>query len=56
MALSAFLDVSPARKGRPADRVGGLLGSLDSGIPDLAQKHRAYVLKSLKNTPKTADE
>lgn len=25
------------------------LGSLDSGIPDLAEKHREYVLQSLKN-------
>jgi hypothetical protein len=50
MALRVFLDVSPAREGELADRVGGLLGSLDSGIPDLAQKQRAYVLQSLKNT------
>jgi hypothetical protein len=49
MALRAFLEVGPAPTGRPADRVRGLLGSLESGIPDLAEKHRAYVLESLKN-------
>ncbi len=49
MALRAFPEVGPAPTERPADRVCGLLGSLESEIPDLAQKHRAYVLESLKN-------
>jgi hypothetical protein len=47
-ALRQFLQVTPAGI-RPADRVRGLLGSLESGIPDLAQKHRAYILESLKH-------
>src|ERR1700693_5667527 len=47
MALRAFLEVRPAPTGRPADRVRALLGSLESGILDLADKHRAYVLESL---------
>jgi metal-responsive CopG/Arc/MetJ family transcriptional regulator len=49
MVLRAFLEVGPAPAGRPADRVRLLLGSLESGIPDLAEKQRAYVLESLKN-------
>jgi hypothetical protein len=49
MALQAFLEVRPARPGRPADSVSGLLGSLETGIPDLAEKHRAYILESLKH-------
>ena len=49
MALRAFLEILPAPTGRPADRVRGLLGSLESGIHDLAEKHRAYILESLKN-------
>ena len=49
MALRAFLEASPMRKGRPADRVRSLLGSLESKIPDLAERHRAYILESLKN-------
>lgn len=49
MALRAFLEAGPAPTGRPADRVRGLLGSLESGIPELAQNHRAYILESLKN-------
>lgn len=46
MALRDFLGRS--QEGRPADRVRGLLGSLESGIPDLAENHRRYVLKSLR--------
>lgn len=33
---------------RPADRVRGLIDSLASGIPDLAERHREYVLESLR--------
>jgi predicted transcriptional regulator len=49
MALRAYLEVEPPTTARRADRARGLLGSLESGIPDLAEKHRAYVLESLKN-------
>ncbi len=31
----------------PADRVRSLLGSVESGRPDLAEDHRKYVLESL---------
>ncbi len=49
MALQEFLRV-PSRSGRrSADRVRGLIGSLESGVPDLAEQHRSYILESLKN-------
>lgn len=32
-----------------AGRVRDLLGSLESGIPDLAERHRSYLLASLKD-------
>ena len=49
LALQEFLRV-PNRAGRrPADRVRGLIGSLKSGVPDLAEQHRSYILESLKN-------
>ena len=49
MALREFLRL-PSRSGqRAADRVRGLIGSLESGVPDLAGKHRSYILESLKN-------
>jgi len=47
LALREFLGGSSGRPGRPIDRVRGLIGSLESGIPDLAERHREYVLKSL---------
>lgn len=48
IALSEYLQVGPSRAKRPADRVRGLIGSLASGIPDLAERHREYVLESLR--------
>jgi Arc/MetJ-type ribon-helix-helix transcriptional regulator len=48
LALREFLE-APARSAvRPADRVKGLIGSLESGVPDLAERHRAYVIESLR--------
>ena len=49
MALSAFLQETPGRKSRPGDRVRGLVGSLESGVPHLAERHREYIVESLKN-------
>jgi hypothetical protein len=49
LALQEFLGTTAGRGGRPADRVRRLIGSLESGVPDLASKHRAYILESLKH-------
>ena len=49
MALRQFLAVPGPDGSRPADRVRGLIGSLDSGAPDLARKHGADVIESLKH-------
>ena len=48
LALREFLRIAPGAGSRPADRVRGLLGSLESGIPDLAERQREYILESLK--------
>jgi Arc/MetJ-type ribon-helix-helix transcriptional regulator len=48
LALRRYLELSPAGKGSPADRVRDLIGLLDSGIPDLAENHRAYVLEAIR--------
>ena len=48
MALREFLDLPPASSRPPSIRVRGLLGSLDSGVPDLAEKHREYLLEVLQ--------
>ena len=49
MALRAFLLETREGKERPADRVDWLIGSLDSGMPHLAERHREYIIESLKN-------
>ena len=48
MALESFLDEAPPADRKPSDRVAHLLGSLSSGVPDLAERHREYVLATLK--------
>ncbi len=48
MALEAFLQSDARAADTPADRVRDLIGSLESGVPDLAARHREYVLEALK--------
>jgi Arc/MetJ-type ribon-helix-helix transcriptional regulator len=45
-ALEQFLDTEP--EVRPVERVRDLLGSLESGIPDLGQRHREYLIQRLR--------
>lgn len=49
LSLVAYLMPGAGGRGRPVDRVRRLIGSLESGIPDLAENHRKYILESLKN-------
>lgn len=46
-ALRQFLR-SAVLDRHPADRVQDLIGSLDSRVPDLAERHRDYILESLR--------
>ena len=48
LALQAFLQAGERLESKPADRVRGLIGSLDSGVSDLATRHREYILESIK--------
>jgi hypothetical protein len=48
LALREYLGAPGGTRIRPIDRVQGLIGSLESRVPDLAEKHRAYILDSLK--------
>ena len=48
LALREYLGGFSGSRPRPADRVRGLIGSLESGVPDLAEKHRAYIVESLR--------
>ena len=49
MALEAYLHGAAPIDHKPAERVEHLLGSLASGVPDLAERHREYVLAALKH-------
>lgn len=48
MALSEYLRIEPPAGKQSDARVRRLVGSLASGIPDLAERHREYVLESLR--------
>jgi len=48
MALEAFLQGAPPSDRKQAERVEHLLGSLASGVPDLAERHREYIIAGLK--------
>ncbi|MBI2833970.1 MAG: hypothetical protein HYX76_06035 [Acidobacteria bacterium] len=48
LALQAFLRADEQTRSTPADRARHLIGSLDSGVPDLATRHRHYILESLR--------
>lgn len=45
-ALEQFLDTEP--QVRPIERVRDLLGGIESGIPDLGQRHREYLIQRLR--------
>ncbi len=49
LALEQFLGGVDAKTDhRPIDLVRNLLGSVESGVPDLGQRHRDYLLRSLR--------
>ena len=47
LALEQFL--SSQAEERPIDRVRDLLGRVDSGLPDLGQRHREYLVRRLRD-------
>jgi metal-responsive CopG/Arc/MetJ family transcriptional regulator len=48
LALEQFLDAADTKVERgPIELVRDLLGTMESGLPDLGQRHRDYLLKRL---------
>ena len=47
LALEEYL--SPESEERPIERVRDLLGQVESGIPDLGQRHREHLVKRLRH-------
>jgi predicted transcriptional regulator len=48
LALEQFLGDAVREEQRPYSRVKDLLGSIDTGIPDLGTDHRKHLLQRLK--------
>jgi len=49
LAIQRFLDETErAARPRPYDQIQDLLGSLDSGIPDLGSRHRDHLVAYLR--------
>jgi Arc/MetJ-type ribon-helix-helix transcriptional regulator len=48
MALEQFVEEPGPSEGRPIDKVRDLLGSYESGIPDLGQRHREHLIRRLR--------
>ncbi len=49
LALEQFLGEADTNvERRPIDLVRDLLGSMESGVPDLGQRHRDHLLKRLR--------
>jgi hypothetical protein len=46
LALEQFLESAPEI--RPVERVRDLLGSVESGVPDLGQNHREHLIRRLR--------
>ena len=44
LALEAFLQRGEQTGQRPSERVGPLIGSLASGVPDLVERHRSLTI------------
>ena len=48
LAVVEFLKIDEQPAERPVERVRDLIGSIRSGIPDLAVRHRQYLVKKLR--------
>jgi len=46
LALEQFLESEPET--RPVERVRDLLGRIESGVPDLGQRHREHLIRRLR--------
>jgi hypothetical protein len=48
IAVAEFLQISIEPSESPGNQVKHLIGSLESGVSDLAVRHREYLLKKLR--------
>lgn len=48
IALQQFLSDADHKETKPYERVKGLIGSIESGIPDLGEKHREHLIRRIR--------
>lgn len=49
MALEKFArEFKGEEKGKPYDKVANMIGTISSGLPDLGEAHRKYLLKKIR--------
>jgi len=48
LAVMEFLQIADQPHELPAERARDLIGSLESKVPDLAVRHREYLIKKLR--------
>ena len=49
LALEKFIsEIDELNESKPYDQVKGLIGSVSSGIPNLGEAHREYLVKKFK--------
>ncbi len=53
IALEQYLQTAVAE--HPIERVRDLLGRVESGVPDLGQRHRDYLVKRLRSAEKRGE-
>lgn len=50
MALEKFArELKGEEERKPYDRVANIIGTISSGLPDLGEAHRKYLLKKMKS-------
>jgi|LGVF01.2.fsa_nt_gb hypothetical protein len=51
MAIKKFIyeDISKEKEIKPYSRVKHLLGVVESGVPDLGQRHREHLIRKIKS-------
>ena len=49
LALEQYLAGETVATEKPFDRMAGLIGSIESGVADLGEHHREYLLKRLRH-------
>ena len=52
MAITKFIEEYNVSTAKPFNKIKHLLGAVESGVPDLGQRHREYLLKKIKGDRK----